>query len=205
MRHPDAGPKPASLRRTETRHHAKGLTCHHFACHRLTCDEYDRLQARAAGLCELCRTPQSETGGQRLVIDHFWDAGTQVRFVRGLLCDRCNSVLACLDERKAWGAANRHWEDKAREYEARSFQQPTAEAWGLVSEVRKARRAHRERMRPAGGGPPALVDSAGHPDTSVRICLDRPTEAAAVLRAAMTDEQLAVLVSALQAPKAKAA
>ncbi|WP_158101848.1 endonuclease domain-containing protein [Streptomyces swartbergensis] len=201
----DSSAQPASPRRTETRHHPEGSTCHHFTFHRLTCDEYDQLRARAAGRCELCTTPESETGGRRLVVDHFWDAGTEVRFVRGLLCDRCNAVMACFDERKAWGVASRQWEDAARNYEARSFQQPTAEAWSLVSEVRKARRARRERMRPTRSEPARLASSDGRLDASVRIPLDRPSDAAAALRAAMTADQLAALIAALQSSQSEAA
>ncbi|MEU6674860.1 endonuclease domain-containing protein [Streptomyces sp. NPDC046925] len=105
--------------RTENRHHPEGKLCHHYAEYRLSCDEFDSLHARAAGCCEICRTPQNETGGKRLVIDHYQDRNES--FVRGLLCDKCNAVMACFDGRKRWGA-NRSWEAAARRYAANSWQ-----------------------------------------------------------------------------------
>lgn len=124
----------AATSRTETRHHALGKTCHHFQYHRLTCDEYDKLHARAGGQCELCGTAQKETGGKRLVVDHFELDGA--RFVRGLLCDKCNAVMSCLDGTKTWGQ-NRSWETLALAYEAKAWQQPTAEQWVRIQAIRE--------------------------------------------------------------------
>ncbi|MEV8398830.1 endonuclease domain-containing protein [Streptomyces niveus] len=123
-------------RKTETRHSRTGKTCHHFMYHRLTCDEFDQLRERAAGRCEICSTPELETGGRRLVIDHF--RGGDFHLIRGLLCDACNAVMSCVDGTKRWGE-NRRWEARALLYEAASWHPPTAEqrkamdriqAWG---------------------------------------------------------------------------
>ncbi|MCX5209727.1 endonuclease VII domain-containing protein [Kitasatospora sp. NBC_00240] len=107
-------------RSTETRHHPLGKTCHHFQYHGLSCDEFDELHVRAGGHCEICGIASKETGGRRLVVDHTW--GEDGRIVRGLLCDKCNVVMACMDGRKPWGK-NRRWERRAREY--------AMNAWGI--------------------------------------------------------------------------
>lgn len=117
--------------KTETRHHPDGKLCHHFAHHRLTCDEYDALRARAAGRCEICGIAEEHTPRGVLDVDHFEARG--VRFTRGLLCRKCNSgVMACIDGRKVWGA-NRKWEAKAREYEANSWEKPPPRALELMA------------------------------------------------------------------------
>lgn len=103
--------------------HTNAASCHHFTVHFLTCDEYDGLRERAGGRCEICRTPEEETGGKRLVVDHDGRSGMG-HLVRGLVCDRCNAVMACVDGRKRWGA-NRRWETAARAFAANSWQQPT--------------------------------------------------------------------------------
>jgi|HubBroStandDraft_6_1064221.scaffolds.fasta_scaffold159466_5 hypothetical protein len=119
-----------SLYKTETRHHPSGGTCHHFAFHGLTCDEYDALRARANGRCEICGIAEEDTPRGVLVVDHFEEKG--VRFIRGMICGRCNSgVMSCIDGRKVWGA-NRRWEAKAREYEANSWEKPSPEALALI-------------------------------------------------------------------------
>lgn len=140
---PKATVPPQPNRRTETRHHPLGKTCHHFAQHSLTCDQYDELLARASGHCELCSLPEAETGGKRLVVDHFQGGG--VYLVRGLICDRCNSTMSCLDENKPWGP-KRTWEAAAWAYEARSWQRPTPEQMALIEAERARRRAHRESI-----------------------------------------------------------
>lgn len=125
-------------RKNQTRHHPEGKTCHHWQHHWLTCDEYDQLRARAAEACEICRTPESETGGRRPVIDHFEDRAARLWFIRGLVCDRCNAVMSCVDGRKKWGA-NRRWESAAKAYEERSWDRPTVEQWVALREIQ----AHR--------------------------------------------------------------
>jgi hypothetical protein len=127
-------------RTTETRHHPEGKTCHHFQYHGLTCDEYDELHARADGHCEICGTPEAETGGRRLVVDHFQDWATRARFIRGLICDKCNVVMSCVDGHKRWGA-NREWKERAHAYQANSWQQPTPEQWLSIKGYQARRNA----------------------------------------------------------------
>jgi hypothetical protein len=123
---PQGTPSKRALFRTETRHHELGKVCHHFAYHGLTCDEYDALRARAAGHCEICGIAEEDTPRGFLVVDHFQQ--DRISFIRGLLCDRCNSgVMVCLDGRKVWGT-NRRWEARARAYEQNSWQRPSPAA-----------------------------------------------------------------------------
>jgi hypothetical protein len=89
----------------------------------MTCEEYDQLRARSKGCCELCRTPEAKTKRGALVIDHFEGGG--VFFVRGLLCDRCNSVMSRHDRTTTWGPSSLPWVDKTREYHLRAFGQPS--------------------------------------------------------------------------------
>jgi hypothetical protein len=65
--------------------------CRHRAVYRLTCDEYRQLRARAGDRCEICRTPEAETPGGRLLLDH--DDSIAIWAVRGLLCVRCNTAI----------------------------------------------------------------------------------------------------------------
>lgn len=108
---------------TETRHSKAGRTCHHFYVHGLTCDEYDVLRDRANGHCEICQLPEAETGGKRLVVDHTERPGLYV--IRGLICDKCNAVMACVDGKKPWGG-NRRWEERAVRYAARGWERPAS-------------------------------------------------------------------------------
>lgn len=59
----------------------------------MTCADYDELEARAEGRCEICRT---ET--HRLSIDHAHADGWTA--VRGLLCPKCNSRLGAIEAGK---------------------------------------------------------------------------------------------------------
>lgn len=129
---------PAPSRKNQNRHHPEAKTCHHWQHHRLTCDEYDELRARSAGACEICGTPEADTGGKRLVVDHFEDQQARLWFIRGLLCDRCNSVMTCVDGRKKWGA-NRRWEPDAKAYEERSWDRPTSEQWVSLRAIQERR------------------------------------------------------------------
>lgn len=67
--------------------------------HRLDCAAFDQLRARAEGRCEQCGTPEADTSRGLLFIDH--DARREVaghgNFVRGLLCNGCNSRLGQVD------------------------------------------------------------------------------------------------------------
>jgi hypothetical protein len=171
--------------KTETRHHPDGKLCHHFAYHRLTCDEYDAVRARAAGHCEICGIAEEDTARGVLDVDHFEAWG--VRFTRGMLCSKCNGgVMPCIDGRKVWGA-NRKWEAKAREYEANSWEKPSLRALELM--------AARVEMRPKN--PPRRPPSR---ETANVIPIPAKRGVAAMadsLRKWLTTEELAELTSLL--------
>lgn len=61
----------------------------------MTCEEFDSLQARSNGQCEICRTPPDRTGHGLLFVDHDYSVGQWA--VRGLLCSTCNSQLSYHD------------------------------------------------------------------------------------------------------------
>jgi hypothetical protein len=151
-------------RKTETRHHPKGKTCHHFAYHGLTCDEYDALRERAAGRCEICGVAEEETRSGHLEVDHSQELG--IHLVRGLLCHYCNNVvMCCLDGCKPWSEASRQWEAKAREYVTNSWHQVTPEALARAAEIAEnrlrqdLRRANGNTISvPANRGVPAMAD-----------------------------------------------
>jgi hypothetical protein len=122
---------------TENLHSKSAHACTHYAVHGLTCDEFDQLRSRAAGQCEICRTPERETSGKRLVIDHFEDYRIGLSFIRGLLCDRCNLVvMACVDGRRKWGA-NKMWEQSALAYEMNSWQGLSAAQRSEITQLRQ--------------------------------------------------------------------
>jgi hypothetical protein len=104
-------------------HVGPGKLCTHWS-YGVSCDEYDQLRARSGNCCEVCRTPEPETVRGALVIDHY-ESG-DVFFVRGLLCDRCNSVMARHDRRQVWGEKTRPWAGRAAEYHRN--------AWGATAE-----------------------------------------------------------------------
>lgn len=72
-------------------HHS---TCHHGA-YRLTCADHDALWKRAKGRCEICRIAAADTPSGKLCIDHDYRYGFFA--VRGLLCNRCNSLMRYVD------------------------------------------------------------------------------------------------------------
>ncbi|WP_128380512.1 endonuclease domain-containing protein [Streptomyces cavernae] len=96
-------------------HSENGKQCHHWSVYGLTCHEYEELRVRARGCCEICGVSEDDTHRRLLLIDHFEGNGSFS--VRGLICAKCNSVMACFDGRKPWGA-NRRWEGKASGYVA---------------------------------------------------------------------------------------
>lgn len=135
----------------------------------MDCDEFDALYAKARGCCEICGTPEARTRQRRLFVDHFHGHEGRGAFIRGLLCHHCNSVImACFDGMRFWSTANRKWEQKAREYEANSWQKPSPEALALMA-ARKERtpkerpRRMRDRSRvnaiaiPSRQGVPAMA------------------------------------------------
>lgn len=94
-------------------HALPGKKCHHLHEHNLTCRAYEELRARAGGTCEICGIDEAEIYRQLLYLDHDHETALS----RGLLCPKCNTVMACYDGRKAWGA-NRRWEEQAALYVA---------------------------------------------------------------------------------------
>lgn len=53
----------------------------------LTLDDYNAMLKKQGGVCAICGG--TEGNGQRLSVDHNHESGT----VRGLLCQRCNTVI----------------------------------------------------------------------------------------------------------------
>lgn len=54
-------------------------------------EEYDRMFAEQDGVCAICKQASSDT--RRLAIDHNHTTGA----VRGLLCIKCNSMIAQME------------------------------------------------------------------------------------------------------------
>ncbi|KAB7850161.1 endonuclease domain-containing protein [Streptomyces mobaraensis] len=94
-------------------HAPEGKKCHHLHEYGLDCWEYEELRTRANECCEICGVGEGAVYKQLLHIDHCHETGRP----RGLLCPKCNAVMACYDGRKRWGA-NRRWEEKAALYVA---------------------------------------------------------------------------------------
>ncbi|MGY3199806.1 endonuclease domain-containing protein [Streptomyces sp. TE5632] len=122
------------------------LRCAHVL-YRLTCDECEAMRDRAQDRCELCGIPDHETPRGQLVIDHF-EAQRVAFFVRGLLCDRCNSVMQRHDGSAPWGPASRPFAEKARAYHLNAFSQPGDEKFRLADEAIRRRVERRERLKP---------------------------------------------------------
>jgi hypothetical protein len=110
-------------RKDQTRHHPLGLVCNHYSTYGLTCDHYDDMRQRAGYRCEICRLPEGEAKRGKLVVDHHSGRGGIEWHIRGLLCDRCNSLMSRIDGH-ARGSGNRRLEAEARAYAANSWQVP---------------------------------------------------------------------------------
>jgi len=106
--------------------------CNHTA-YGLTCEDYEAMRDRAQDSCEICGTPDHETKRGQLVIDHF--QAKNLFFVRGLLCDRCNSVMSRHDRTAPWGPATLPFAEKARAYHLNASSHPSAEEFQLADEV----------------------------------------------------------------------
>lgn len=126
--------------------------CTHYDVYDLDCDEFERLYARAEGCCEVCRTPEADTPRGKLVIEHYHHG--DLWFVRGLVCDKCNRVMACHDRSLTWGPKTRPRAALAAEFHRR--------AWGATPEqLAQAERdiAARQPWTPRlGGYKPELDD-----------------------------------------------
>ncbi|WP_097921731.1 endonuclease domain-containing protein [Streptomyces sp. wa1063] len=100
-------------------HAEAGKKCHHLHEHRLSCSEYEDFRKRAGGLCEICGISEEHLYRQMLVLDHCHRSGR----IRGMLCQKCNTVMACYDGTKTWGA------NKVRKPEADLYAQMSL-LWG---------------------------------------------------------------------------
>lgn len=92
-------------------HAEPGKKCHHLHEHNLSCTEYEHYRDRASGHCEICGISEDLVYRQLLHLDHCHETGR----VRGMLCGKCNTMMACYDDTKTWGA-NRVWEPEAARY-----------------------------------------------------------------------------------------
>lgn len=124
-------PKP-----TGPGHNRPDLVCHHRVIYGLTCDQYEDMRARAAGVCPVCKIDEKDTPRGWLVIDHFHGSyyvpGSA--FIRGLICDWCNqSVMQAHDGLKPWGKTNRQYREAAAEYERNSWQEPSEAALRVMA------------------------------------------------------------------------
>lgn len=180
----------ASVRRSNYGHSKReDLLCTHFA-YDLSCAAYDEMRDRAGDACEICRTPDRETKRGSLVIDHFQGGGLFI--VRGLLCDKCNSVMSRHDRTAPWGPASLPWEDAARAYHLNAFSKPSPD------ELRRAD----EYIQSHGTYKPGDVATTQTKPTVPRgapyVRLDHgPKQIARKLRDYLNDEQLARLVALL--------
>lgn len=81
--------------------------CHH-SMYRLTCEDFNQLYEYAKGCCQICKTPEADTKRGKLVIDHAPRYGFIA--VRGLLCDKCNSLMSRADAGVYVAEAFRYWQ-----------------------------------------------------------------------------------------------
>ncbi|MCP4541701.1 MAG: hypothetical protein GY832_31600 [Chloroflexi bacterium] len=85
--------KGKKYRKTE-----KGRRVNREACLRykygITLDDYDRMFEAQNGVCAVCGKPQQSHNGRRLDVDHSHKTGG----VRGLLCNKCNTVIGLVYE-----------------------------------------------------------------------------------------------------------
>lgn len=161
---PAALPSSSAMRRTDYGHQTRAdLRCTHALSYGLTCDDYDSLRERAKDRCEICRRSGPETPRGELVIDHFHSEGQGLFFVRGLLCDRCNSVMQRHDGVSPWGPKSRPFAERARKYHLNAFGRPSAEVLARA-DVAIQRRAEHRRSRlsacPSAVRPDALAAPA---------------------------------------------
>lgn len=67
----------------------------------ITLSQYDEMFKQQKGLCNICQLPERATWGgivKRLAVDHDHRTGR----VRGLLCSRCNAILAKFEDNPNW-------------------------------------------------------------------------------------------------------
>lgn len=179
-------------RRTDYGHTERfDLNCTH-TLYGLTCEAYDALRDRAEDACEICRTPDHQTTRGKLVIDHFQGAG--LFFVRGLLCDKCNSVMSRHDRTAPWGPASLPFKEKARAYHLDAWDKPTAEELALADEYIQSRSTYSPIGFPSPR--PKIHVRTGKP----YVRLDQgTTRIAQKLRKYLSPEQLARVIALLAA------
>jgi hypothetical protein len=86
-----------------------------LSAYRLTEERYAELLEAQQGVCALCHKPETVVKHgkvQSLSVDHDHATGD----VRGLLCSRCNTAIAVLDN------FDEAWHDKAKAYRERKEQ-----------------------------------------------------------------------------------
>ncbi|MFE7395686.1 endonuclease domain-containing protein [Streptomyces sp. NPDC057557] len=190
---PLPGTSQAPSRHTEKRHGTPDTTCVHYLNYALTCDQYDDMRRRANGRCEICQTPEAETTRGMLVVDHFQGGGAW--FVRGMLCDRCNSVMSRHDRAAVWGPASLPFREKAAEYHLNAFGRPTPADFRKAADYIAARKPFNVRDVPR----PAPAPRAEAPKKARQVRLDRGVKhlARGLLRH-LTPEQLTNLVELLK-------
>jgi hypothetical protein len=67
---------------------------HLWKNYRLTPEQFEQITTTQGGLCAICQTPMTKMGEP--VVDHDHTTGC----VRGLLCRRCNGVLASFEDER---------------------------------------------------------------------------------------------------------
>lgn len=148
---------PPSLRTDYGHGSGPSGACLHATVYGLTCAQYEEMRDRARDCCELCSTPGPRTARGALVIDHF--EGVGVRFVRGLLCDRCNALMARHDGTAPWGPSTQARAEAARRYHLAAYGRPTAEELSRADAVIEERtRALAARFQPYTPRQPRAVD-----------------------------------------------
>ena len=81
-----------SVRKYKLSHPTKGRECTLMSNYGITLEEYDKLEKLQFSGCAICK--QSCSSGDRLSVDHDYKTGK----VRGLLCRRCNLLVANCNE-----------------------------------------------------------------------------------------------------------
>lgn len=187
----DATSAPVA-RRTDYGHSDRfDVLCNHTA-YGLTCEDYEAMRDRAQDKCEICNTPDHQTTRGRLIIDHF--QSKDLFFVRGLLCDRCNSVMSRHDRTRPWGPASLPFADKARTYHLNAFGRPTPEELQRADEAIQQRRGYARREDKISNPPRAHRKPRG----ANFLRLDHgPKAIARGLRSYLTPAQIARLVELL--------
>ncbi|MDX3328826.1 endonuclease domain-containing protein [Streptomyces sp. ME02-6979-3A] len=164
---PMPGTPVAPSRHTERRHGRPDTTCVHYLNYGLTCDQYDDMRRRAGERCEICQTPEAETTRGMLVVDHFQGGGAW--FVRGMLCDRCNSVMSRHDRAAVWGPASLPFQERAAEYHRNAYGKPTPEEFQKAADYIAARKPFNVADVPR----PVTPKRTTAPRKAQRIRLDR--------------------------------